>query len=189
MGQEGVRLHPGVPGGRVGATMLRWAAEPRQGEAPARVASFPGRDNQMYIFKHASAASPHSSDFSRLGGEKKKKKLTKAFRKTPAVPKRATGLPLPAAALGAHTLLFGLGIWVGIVLAGLLRPCRGCCGMQLEVLMVGAPPAAALRGAWQRPAQPAASPWLFASEFPGAGGKLGDVFFPSLKGARRGQGG
>lgn len=111
-----------------------------------------------------------------LEGEKKKK-LTKAFRKTPAVPKRATGLPLPAAALGAHALLFGLGIWVGIVPAGPLRPCRGCCGMQLEVLMMGAPPAAALRGAWQRPAQPAASPWLFASEFPGAGGKLGNVFF------------
>lgn len=110
--------------------------------------------------------------------------MTKAFRKTPAVPKRATGLPLPAAALGAHALLFGLGIWVGIVPAGLLRPCRGCCGMQLEVLMVGAPPAAALRGAWQRPAQPAASPWLFASEFPGAGGKLGTVFFSLAEGCK-----
>lgn len=80
MGQEDVRLHPGVPGGCVGATTPRWAAEPQQGEAPARVASFPGRDNQMYIFKHASAASPHSSDFSRLGGEKKKK-IDKGFQK------------------------------------------------------------------------------------------------------------
>lgn len=77
-----------------------------------------------------------------------KKKMTKAFRKTPAVPKRATGLPLPAAALGAQALLFGLRIWVGIVPAGLLRPrggqggsaVLGAVGVQLEVLIMGEPP-------------------------------------------------